>query len=64
MTVIVSFTKLIMSFNADSDTLCLYFNPKIDRENSFNLMSETLHKYSIYITIDIYIISISFFACV
>ena len=53
-----------MSFNADSDTLCLYFNPKIDRENSFNLMSETLHKYSIYITIDIYIISISFFACV
>ena len=29
-----------MSFNADSDNLCLYFNPKIDRENSFNLMSD------------------------
>jgi hypothetical protein len=35
-----------MSFNADSDNLCLYFNPKIERENSFNLMSDPLYKYS------------------
>jgi len=43
----IIFTKLIISFiNAYSDNLCLYFNPKIERENSFNLMSEPLYKYS------------------